>query len=98
MKKVNSTGKKLTLFDLINAKSFQVEKNKLYQGGLSDFLTKKLNEAAKKCSKRKAGIDNFFKYDENSGTYEKLDKIIRIFEIASLLEKMLRLLFYNQLC
>ncbi len=84
--KVNSTGKKLTLFDLINAKSFQVE-NKLYQGGLSDFLTKKLNEAAKKCSKRKAGIDNFFKYDENSGTYEKLDKIIRIFEIASLLEK-----------
>lgn len=39
--KVNSTGKKLTLFDLINAKSFQV-KNSLYQGGLSDFLTKKL--------------------------------------------------------
>lgn len=84
--KVNSTGKKLTLFDLINAKSFQV-KDKQYQGGLSDFLTKKITEQTKKCSKVKAGVDNFFKYDENTGSYEKLDKIIRIFEIANLLEK-----------
>lgn len=86
--KVNSTGKKLTLFDLINAKSFQV-KNSLYQGGLSDFLTKKLIDKTKSLLKLKAGIDNFFKYDENAETYEKLDKIIRIFEISNLLENNL---------
>ena len=86
--KVNSTGKKLTLFDLINAKSFQVE-NSLYQGGLSDFLTQKLIEKAKSSLKLKFGIYNFFKYDENSEKFEKLDKITRIFEISNLLERNL---------
>ena len=84
--KVNSTGKKLTLFDLINAKSFQV-KNESYKGGLSDYLT---NEIIKIISDRqdfKLGVYNFLKYDENNRGFEKLDKIIRIFEISYLLSK-----------
>lgn len=84
--KVNSTGKKLTLFDLINAKSFQV-KNESYKVGLSDYLT---NEILKIISDRqdfKLGVYSFLKYDENNMGFEKLDKIIRIFEISYLLRK-----------
>ena len=41
--KVNSTGKKLTLFDLINAKSFQVKQD-IYSVGLSDYLTGEISK------------------------------------------------------
>lgn len=82
--KVNSTGKKLTLFDLINAKSFQV-KNEEYKVGLSDYLNKEIHIILNDSIKYKKGVHNFLKYDDNSNAFEKLDKIIRIFEISSLL-------------
>jgi len=84
--KVNSTGKKLTLFDLINAKSFQV-KNESYKGGLSDYLTNEIIKIISDKQDLKLGVNNFLKYDENNRGFEKLDKIIRIFEIADLLKK-----------
>lgn len=84
--KVNSTGKKLTLFDLINAKSFQV-KGDVYAGGLSTYLTRKINEKINRDPLLKAGLTNFFKYNEDLDIYEKLDRIVRIFEIGHLLEQ-----------
>ena len=84
--KVNSTGKKLTLFDLINAKSFQV-KNESYKGGLSDYLTNEIIKIISDKPNLKSGAYNFLKYDEDNRGFEKLDKIIRIFEISYLLKK-----------
>jgi uncharacterized protein with ParB-like and HNH nuclease domain len=84
--KVNSTGKKLTLFDLINAKSFQVE-NKLYQGGLSNYLTNAILTILNQKDGLKSGVNSFLKFDEDKGFFEKLDRIVRVFEIADLLEK-----------
>lgn len=84
--KVNSTGKKLTLFDLINAKSFQV-KNESYKGGLSDYLTNEIIKITSEQQSLKLGVNNFLKYDEDNRGFEKLDKIIRIFEISYLLSK-----------
>lgn len=84
--KVNSTGKKLTLFDLINAKSFQV-KDELYQRGLSVYLTSNILDILSKKDGLKLGVNSFLKFDEDKGFFEKLDRIVRIFEIANLLEK-----------
>jgi len=84
--KVNSTGKKLTLFDLINAKSFQI-KNETYKGGLSDYLTNKITDATTNDQSLKVGVNNFLKYDDDNRAFEKLDKIIRVFEIADLLKR-----------
>ena len=84
--KVNSTGKKLTLFDLINAKSFQVQLE-VYKGGLSTFLNNKIDDKISSNTNLKIGLQDFFKYNEDSEVYEKLDRIIRIFEIAHLLEQ-----------
>jgi len=84
--KVNSTGKKLTLFDLINAKSFQT-KNEAYKGGLSDYLTNKIIDATSVNQSLRSGANNFLKYNDGNRAFEKLDKIIRIFEISDLLKK-----------
>ena len=84
--KVNSTGKKLTLFDLINAKSFQVE-NESYRGGLSDYLTNEITKIMIEKPSLKLGVNNFLKNDNDKRGFEKLDKIVRIFEIADLLKK-----------
>lgn len=84
--KVNSTGKKLTLFDLINAKSFQTQ-NEAYKVGLSDYLTNEIIEQTTVNTELKDGVENFFKYDADKRGFDKLDKIVRIFEVASLLKK-----------
>lgn len=84
--KVNSTGKKLTLFDLINAKSFQI-KNDSYKGGLSDYLANKIIESTSNDQSLRTGVNKFLKYDGDNRSFEKLDKIIRIFEIADLLKR-----------
>lgn len=84
--KVNSTGKKLTLFDLINAKSFQVTGEK-YKGGLSDYLTHDIILILSSNHGLKNAVDSFLKYDEDKRGFDKLDKIIRIFEVATLLKK-----------
>ncbi|TWH76771.1 uncharacterized protein DUF262 [Azomonas agilis] len=77
--KVNTTGKKLTLFDLINAQSFEDKKHK---DGLSDYLSSEI----KSTSHERHGVFNFLEYKDN-GKFENLARIIRIFEIANLLEK-----------
>lgn len=82
--KVNSTGKKLTLFDLINAKSFQV-KEEIYKAGLSDYLTEKISENIGDSKPLKLGINESLKYDQNAKVFDRLDRIVRIFEIATLL-------------
>ena len=84
--KVNSTGKKLTLFDLINAKSFET-KNKDYEGGLSDYLKSQILKQIEHNSLFKVGINKFFSFDANEQVFEKIDRVIRIFEVSSLLEK-----------
>jgi len=84
--KVNSTGKKLTLFDLINAKSFQI-KNELYKVGLSDYLTNEITKTISGNQTLTSGANSFFKYDGNKRGFDKLDKIVRIFEISDLLKK-----------
>jgi len=83
---VNSTGKKLTLFDLINAKSFQI-KNEPYKGGLSDYLTNGIIKAISNNESLKSGVFSFLKYDEDKHRFEKLDKIVRIIEISNLLSR-----------
>jgi len=84
--KVNSTGKKLTLFDLINAKSFMIE-NTMYKGGLSAFLTNKIFLQVKANPELKKSSDSFLDNIYDQGVFENLGKIIRIFEISSLLKK-----------
>lgn len=84
--KVNSTGKKLTLFDLINAKSFQVT-GESYRVGLSEYLTNDIISILSTDHRYKNSVDNFLKYDEDKRGFDKLDKIIRVFEVASLLKK-----------
>ena len=70
--KVNSTGKKLTLFDLINAKSFET-KNEDYKGGLSDYLKSQILQQIEKHIALKAGVNKFFSFDPNEQTFEKID-------------------------
>lgn len=84
--KVNSTGKKLTLFDLINAKSFETQ-NEDYKGGLSDYLKRKITSKIEIENHLKTGANKFFKFDHNEQVFENIDRIIRIFEITNLLEK-----------
>ena len=84
--KVNSTGKKLTLFDLINAKSFET-KNKIYKGGLSDYLKNQITSKINIKDNLKLGVNKFFSFNESKKVFEKIDKIVRIFEVSSLLEK-----------
>lgn len=81
--KVNSTGKKLTLFDLINAKSFQV-KQEIYGGGLSDYLTGEISKRIGKQNILNSGVNEYLKYDD-SKIFDRLDRIVRIFEITTLL-------------
>lgn len=84
--KVNSTGKKLTLFDLINAKSFEVEID-AYQGGLAQYLSKKINEKIQIKPHLKKSLFTFLRYNHDTDSYEKLDRIVRLLEICHLLEQ-----------
>ena len=95
--KVNSTGKKLTLFDLINAKSFQT-KEKKYSGGLSDYLNSKILKATSENQSLSVGVNNFLKYDEDNRIFEKLDRIVRTFEIAELLKNRRPRAYFSLQC
>lgn len=59
----------------------------VYKGGLSTFLNNKIDDKISSNTNLKIGLQDFFKYNEDSEVYEKLDRIIRIFEIAHLLEQ-----------
>lgn len=75
--KVNSTGIKLTTFDLINAKSFNSEKiNQV--GGLAAYLSNSINEYYdNQVNKNKSFINDFISYDKESATFKDLSRIIR---------------------
>ncbi len=75
--KVNSTGKKLTIFDLINAKSFQTKFEK-YKVGLSDYLT----DAIKTFN---LNVGKNFRISDEYDFQDLLPRIVRIFEVAKLL-------------
>lgn len=82
--KVNSTGKKLTLFDLINAKSFQTTTSS-YSMGFADYVTKDLI-TKNLDSKLLSSMKTYLRYNDNNNTFERLDRIIRTLEISYLLK------------
>lgn len=75
--KVNSTGIKLTTFDLINAKSFNSEKiNQV--GGLAAYLSNSINEYYDNQKNREKYFTNdFISFDKESATFKDLSRIIR---------------------
>ncbi|NVZ11648.1 DUF262 domain-containing protein [Allochromatium humboldtianum] len=82
--KVNTSGKKLTLFDLVNAKSFE-SANPSYQIGLADFISESLRVAAENRNYRSSAINLFF--GGNGKTYSDLAPFIRCASIADHLSK-----------
>lgn len=84
--KVNSTGKKLTIFNLIHAKSFETKNESYREGGLSEYLTHRLSDL--EGHDVRSGVDEFFDFSskEKDQVFHKLDRITRIFEIAGLLQ------------
>lgn len=81
--KVNSTGKKLTLFDLINAKSYQVITDD-YSDGLSAFFSKRIDSMTIKEPLFEKSARVYFGFNKQE-LYEELARIVRIFEITYLL-------------
>lgn len=80
--KVNTTGMKLTIFDLVNAKSFEVQEEK-YEMGLSEYLSNNINYLLhhnKELSEE--GISDFFGKEKNKGnnnfTYSNFARFTRI--------------------
>lgn len=80
--KVNTTGKKLTLFDIINAQSFD---EKQYVDGLSGYLTEQIKSSIADNNYLKKGIDTFLEFDIKEEKFANLARITRIFEITHLL-------------
>lgn len=81
--KINSTGQKLTTFDLINAKTFTSEKGNKY-GGITNYIKKDLINYKNK-EKLKEVYFNFLKYE--SEHFLKIERIIRILFITYLIEE-----------
>lgn len=78
--KVNSTGIKLTTFDLINAKSFDTD-NINYKIGLSNYISNQLLNYNKAFELNKV-YNDFLDYDENSNQFLNIARIIRIIFLA----------------
>jgi len=81
--KVNSTGKKLTLFDLINAKSYQIKTDD-YSDGLSVFFTKRIDSITSQQPSLESSAREYFGFNSQE-SYEELARIVRILEITYLL-------------
>lgn len=79
--KVNSTGRKLTLFDLINAKTFET-KNYPYEKGLSDFLNENIKRYIEDNKKNPQIFNEFLEYNKNNCSYKNLARIVRTISIA----------------
>ena len=77
--KINSSGQKLTLFDLINAKSFVNSNSK----GLYETLFSDLNQV----KERNKAIVQFFNYDKELFIYKKIDSIPRMLFLSYLIKK-----------
>jgi len=86
--KVNSSGKKLSLFDLVNAKSFQTE-NSCYQVGLSDYISQSIRSEASRNYISLEAADRYFASTNNGKekNYEKLARFARSYYSACFLEK-----------
>ena len=86
--KVNSTGKKLTAFDLINAKSFETNIER-YKSGLADYITTTLEDKGR----YDGGVYNSCKIlfelepqKDGASEYQNLGRIARIVFLAELLK------------
>ncbi len=79
--KVNSTGRKLTLFDLINAKTFET-KSYPYKNGLADFLNENVKKYIEINKKDAQVFNDYLEYNKNNCTYKNLARIVRTISIA----------------
>jgi Protein of unknown function DUF262 len=85
--KVNTSGKKLTLFDLINAKSFETRTEK-YQIGLADYMLNSVNELNQHDFNIKA-IDRFMEAKTVNGkkSYDNLARFVRAYYVSDSLKR-----------
>lgn len=83
--KVNSTGKNLAIFDLINAKTFKSGDDATSEG-LADFLYNEINNYCQVNSNTKC-IEQYFEYSSSQDQYKNLARVIRIVAILELLLK-----------
>lgn len=82
--KVNSSGIKLTTFDLINAKSFDSTK---YKDGLANYITKDLLEMLENDNSLYEVFRTFLKYDNNINKFNDLSRIARILACLTFLKQ-----------
>jgi len=80
--KINSTGVKLSLFDLINAKTFAVSNE-----GLGKFLTNEIHKYLNENNLPINLFDKIFEYSYKEDIYLNLGRIVRILEMISLLDR-----------
>jgi len=83
--KVNTTGRSLTLFDLINAKSFQTVSIN-YDKGLSNYFQDSIDKYLENNNKKHSTFQKLLKYNEHNSTYENFARIIRVITIAESIE------------
>ena len=83
--KVNSTGKNLAIFDLINAKTFKSNDDANAEG-LADFLYNEINKYRFNKPNTKC-IENFFEYSVSQDQYKNLARVIRIVAILEIMQK-----------
>ena len=88
--KVNSTEKKLTAFDLINAKSFNIS-----NFGLSEKIEHDINNYIENNNVNSEYIRDFLEYDEQSQKYTNLGRLSRMMMIADLLDRNCKPLISN---
>jgi hypothetical protein len=74
--KVNRSGVRLDALDLLNAKTYSAKEG--YRGGITTYITDSIKSwPIYQIDSFKAGINKFFKYDSESGSFKHLDSIIR---------------------
>lgn len=71
--RVNSSGIKLTTFDLVNAKSYGYKK---HEGGFASYVSFELNNDPQITAKRKASLNRFFEFSKSG--YSDLARLLRI--------------------
>jgi len=84
--KVNLYGRKLTLFDLINAKTFELTEEP-YSGGIANYLNREILNYIEENNLKTKDFDEYLNYNSHTQMFGKLDRIIRTLEIIDLLEK-----------
>ena len=83
--KVNSTGKPLNIFNLINAKTFKQSTNNTDEG-LAEFLNQDIHNYCLTHDNTKA-IENYFEYMPSHSEYKNLTRVIRIISILEMMNK-----------